>query len=109
MIAHTIALHIQAYCQVCFPNDPLGMEKHSVITLGSLAESSGSPKYIPADKLSADIGAEQGSGVFGYYRFKDGSYLLLTCYHGVCVWDGKDESKAFQPRRLSAAKGPSQG
>jgi len=36
----------------------------------------GSHKYIPADKLTADLGQHEGAGVYGYGEWKMG---LISC------------------------------
>lgn len=56
--------------------------------------SSGTYKYIPADRLTVDLGESVGSGVFGYYRMEDSSYILLTCDGRLAYWTGKEEDKA---------------
>lgn len=99
--AQMAAEFIQAFSKSRWPNDAVRMETGTADYLHSFADiaSSGSHKYIPADKLSKDIGAEEGSGVYGYMMFRDGSYLLKTCCHGVAVWEGGDDDVAYVPTR----------
>jgi hypothetical protein len=101
--AITAAQLVQTYCRTIFPNDPLEMECIVAQHLRVFkVVSSGSHKYIPADKLSKDIGAEPGSGVYGYEKMEDGSFMLYTCCHGLAVWDGKEDSPAYVPDRMKA-------
>lgn len=54
----------------------------------------GSHKYIPADRLSEELGEPAGAGVYGFWQMKDGSYLLRTCHGALAHWSGKAEDKA---------------
>lgn len=54
----------------------------------------GTHKYIPADRLTAELGMPEGAGVYGFWGMKDGSYLLLTCRGPLAYWSGKAEDKA---------------
>lgn len=98
--ARMACLFVQAVAQRCFPDNAVQMEGPCVHWLVSIADvvDSGSHKYIPAARLSADLGCAEGAGVYGYIKFRDGSYLLKTCHHGVAVWEGGDE-RAFVPDR----------
>ena len=58
-------------------------------------KGSGSHKYIPADRLTDDLGMEQGAGVFGYVKLYDDSYVLKTCNGPLAYWSGKAEDKAM--------------
>jgi len=55
----------------------------------------GSHKYIPADKLTEDLGEPSGSGVFGYWKMADGSYVLRTCRGKLAYWSGQPDDKAM--------------
>jgi hypothetical protein len=57
-------------------------------------KGSGSHKYIPADRLTQDLGEPLGAGVFSYWKMYDDSYLLRTCDGRLAHWSGKDEDKA---------------
>lgn len=89
--AKTAARLAMAYAQVVFPDDAVGMSKHTIDSVTHISDcSTGSHKYIPADVLNRHLGLPQNAGVFGYVRFDDGSYILQTCSHGLAVWDGGD-------------------
>lgn len=95
--AQTAANLINTYCRVTF-ND---MAMASGAVAGTMIDAfdvtdSGSHKYIPADRLSADLGAKPGSGVYGYWKMSDGSYVLQTCEGPLAWWDGQDDHKAMQ-------------
>lgn len=92
--ARFFGMHVVAYCQIVWPNDP-GMAKSQVdVSAMSFADfiESGSHKYIPADRLTEELGMRKGSGVFGYLKFSDGSYLLKCCNGLLASWAG-DETK----------------
>lgn len=55
---------------------------------------SGSHKHIPVDKLNTDLELASGQGVYGYHKFTDGSYLLLTCDGPLACWTGAREDVA---------------
>jgi hypothetical protein len=57
-------------------------------------QGGGSHKYIPAAKLTEDLGERQGAGVFAYWHMKDGSYLLRTVDGRLAHWSGKPDDKA---------------
>lgn len=90
MQAMTAARLINAFCQVTWPDDT-GMA--STIASGWTAcfniTSTGTHKYIPTAAINTLLGLPQGAGVWGYNRFADGSYLLLTCDGPLAVWDGE--------------------
>lgn len=93
MYAQTTAYFIQAYCAVNFV-DSSRME--SVVAEGRLIDAFdhngyGSHKYIPTQKLNEHLKLPQGAGVYGYWFFSDGSYLLRTCPGPVAFWAGKEE------------------
>lgn len=98
--AKMACMFVQSTAKQQFPDDAIRMENVVLGWLTSFADikGSGTHKYIPADRLTADIGADAGSGVYRYVEFHDGSYLLNTCKHGVAVWEGGD-NKAFIPER----------
>ena len=95
MYAKTATYFIQAYCVVNFVN-PTRME--SVVADGILMHvfdysSYGTHKYINSDDLTIQLGMTPGAGVYGYYLFPDGSFLLKTCPGPVAFWSGKGEDK----------------
>lgn len=83
--------------KVRFPDDADGMAKMEMdffAMAGVLKYTdSGSHKYIPTEDLNEALGLRQGGGVFGYYKFEDGSYVLMTCSNGLAVWDGTAAGK----------------
>lgn len=85
-------MHVVAYCQIVWPNDP-GMAATQVdVSAMSFADfiDSGSHKYIPAERLTEELGMVKGSGVYGYLKFSDGSYILKCCDGRLAHWDGGD-------------------
>lgn len=105
MYARLAAMYIHSYCRQKWPTvedgkDHLhGTNMASTMCQGSWIDvfdvaSSGTHKYIPTHKLNEDLGLRQGAGVFGYYRFKDGSYLLMTCDGPLAYWSGNADDKA---------------
>lgn len=96
MHAQIAAMYIRAHCKQTFKK-PDTMESTSAS--GAFIDvfdhqGGGSHKYIPADKLTDDLGMERGAGVYGYWKMSDGSYLLLTCRGPVAYWSGNPEDKA---------------
>lgn len=91
------AKFVRAIAKDIFPDVAKGMETNCVDWLARIddAVDSGSHKYIPADRLSAELGQPSGAGVFGYRKYDDGSYLLLTCSAGVAIWDGGESKPRF--------------
>jgi hypothetical protein len=90
---------LHAYCTVTWPNDENPKRMASTIANGSYIDvfdhqGGGSHKYIPADRLTDDLGEPRGAGVYGYWKMFDGSYLLRTCDGRLAHWDGTDEGKA---------------
>lgn len=81
---------VKHFANAVFPNDAKGMSKHVVdyLTFADIKDR-GTHKYIPADELSAKLGLPEGAGVYGYIRFQDCSYILLTCHAGIAHWDGE--------------------
>lgn len=53
-------------------------------------KDSGTHKYIPAKRLSEDLGMKESEGVYGYWKFSDGSYLLKTCPGRLAYWSGSE-------------------
>ena len=99
MYAKAAAQMIRSHCKTIF-KDPDSMETYWA---GGMyldcfdIVGTGSHKYIPADKLTEDLGMRQGAGVHNYAKFSDGSYLLYTCGGRLAFWSGKDEDKAEFP------------
>jgi hypothetical protein len=58
------------------------------------ADDAGSHKYIPTYMLNPILGLRDGSGVYGYAKFDDGSYLLFSSHtepgKGLAWWDGNN-------------------
>ena len=92
-------LFVTCVAKQLWPNDSKGMATMTVDWLASFdnAVDSGSHKYVPAAQLSADLGLEEGSGIFGYRKYPDGSYLLKTC-SGIAYWDGGDAKAEWGER-----------
>lgn len=97
--------YIHAWCRQQWPEDKrLAHHKDSAQMASTVAngemidvfdhQGGGSHKYIPAAKLTEDLGEPQGAGVFGYWKMYDGSYLLRTCNGRLAHWSGKAEDKA---------------
>lgn len=91
--AQMAAEFVKAMCLMKFPEDAKGMSKLVVdwLTFANIKDS-GSHKYVPKDRLNAELGLPEGAGVFGYVMFEDNSYILKTCRDGIAHWDG-GESK----------------
>lgn len=51
-------------------------------------------KYIPADRLTQELGEPLGAGVYGAWHMKDGSYALMTCSGAMAWWSGKPDDAA---------------
>ena len=101
MYAKIAASYIRAWCIDTFASTPGSMESN--IANGQMMDvfdhkGHGTHKYIPADKLTEDLGMPAGAGVYGYWLMADGSYLLLTCPGAVAYWSGKTEDKAEWPK-----------
>lgn len=99
--AKIAAAYVHAYCWMSWPGEgpTNGTSMASTIANGSTFDvfdhkNGGSHKYIPADKLSADLGEPKGSGVFGYWKMYDGSYVLRTTRGPLAVWTGNPDEKA---------------
>jgi hypothetical protein len=95
--AQIAAQYITAWCRATYAKNPDKMG--STMANGGMIDcfdhrGHGSHKYIPADKLTEDLGERQGAGVYGYWAMNDGSYLLLTCRGDLAWWSGKNEDKA---------------
>lgn len=95
--AKTAANYITGYCRFLFPDraDEMG----STMANGSLMDvfdhrGYGSHKYIPADRLTQELGMREGAGVYGYWAMSDDSYLLLTCAGTLAWWSGKTDEPA---------------
>lgn len=105
MYALVAAELIHAYCKVKFPpqegssSKAYGNYMATTVANGPLIDAfdhvgGGSHKYIPTTRLNADLSYPDGAGVFGYWKMKDGSYLLRTCEGPLAVWSGKDDEPA---------------
>jgi hypothetical protein len=95
--------YIHAYCRQKWPEKAgdasTGPRMASTVANGSMIDvfdhrGGGSHKYIPADRLTQDLGEPLGAGVFSYWKMYDDSYLLRTCDGRLAHWDGTDEGKA---------------
>jgi hypothetical protein len=99
--AKIAAAYIHAYCRVTWPgeDDTTGTNMASTVANGSMMDvfdhkGCGSHKYIDADKLTMDLERPLGSGVFGYWKMYDDSYILRTCDGPLAVWSGNPDDKA---------------
>ena len=95
--AATAAQLITALCRAYYTNNPDAMG--SSMANGSIINAfdhSGyaSHKYIPADRLSQDLGERPGAGVYGFWQMKDKSCLLVTCRGDLAWWSGDIADKA---------------
>ena len=102
MYAKIAATYIAAFCAETFDKDPERMESH--MANGEMIDvfdhkGGGTHKYIPADRLSEELGMPKGAGVFSYWHMADGSYLLRTCPGRLAYWSGKDDEKAEWPTK----------
>ena len=98
MYAHKVALYINSFCRMSSPNEDCA-KLASMMASGEWIDcfdhlGDGSHKYLPEDKLNQDLGLQPDKGVYGYWRMKDGSALLLTCKGPLAWWSGKSEDKA---------------
>jgi hypothetical protein len=86
----------RAMAQYVWPDKHEGMEQYTQEWLGAIDTRTdvGTHKYIPTKKLNEDLGLTDGSGVWGYTKYPDGSYLLMTCSDRNASWSGKPEDKA---------------
>lgn len=107
--ARIVTAYVHAYCREAFPDEgrklpsgtpcSFGVQMASTVCNGPMMDvfdyqSLGSYKYIPSDRLTADLEERQGAGVYGYWKMYDDSYVLLTCDGRLAHWSGKDEDKA---------------
>jgi hypothetical protein len=98
MIAAKIAAEmLHAWARTKFEDLPAEMA--STIANGEIIDvfdhqGGGSHKYIPADRLTQDLGEPLGAGVYGYWKMYDDSYLLRTCDGRLAYWDGTSDGKA---------------
>lgn len=91
--ASKAAAYINAFARLQYPADPEAIAA-SAIANGDYIDcfdrvGSGTHTYIPADRLTADLGEREGAGVFGYWLMQDGSCLLRTCRGPLAWWDGE--------------------
>lgn len=103
--ARVAASVLNAYCLAKFPDFS---ERHPTVGRANMAstmangewidafdhQGGGSHKYIPADRLTEELGEPKGAGVYGYWLMKDGSKLLRTCRGPLAWWSGKPEDRA---------------
>ncbi len=102
MYAKIAAQYITAWCRATYKptkNHPDPDMMGSTMANGGMIDvfdhkGYGTHKYIPADKLTQDLGEREGAGVYGYWAMNDGSYLLLTCKGDLAYWSGKTEDAA---------------
>jgi hypothetical protein len=99
--------YIQAWCRIKFAEDAPRPELRSkdpekmasTVANGAMIDvfdhkGGGTHKYIPADRLTDDLGEKRGAGVYGYWHMYDDSYLLRTCDGRLAHWNGRSDSKA---------------
>lgn len=103
MYAQLAADYIHAWCRKTWPEPTKfckdGSRMASTVANGEMIDvfdhkGGGTHKYIPADRLTEDLGAEPGSGVYGYWKMADDSYLLRTCDGRLAYWSGSNVDKA---------------
>jgi hypothetical protein len=99
MYAKIAAIYITAYCRETFAAKMNPEDMGSHVANGIMMDvfdhlGYGTHKYIPADRLTEDLGEKKGAGVFSYWKLRDGSYLLRTCRGRLAYWSGKVEDKA---------------
>lgn len=91
--AQVAAQYITAWCRATFKENPdkmgSSMASDKMIDVFDHAGSE-THKYIPADRLTADLGAVSGGGVYGAWVMRDKSMLLLTCHGELAWWSGKN-------------------
>lgn len=97
MMAAIASGYVNAWCRAKWPEE--GAKMSSTMMNASMADvfdhiDYGSHKYIPADKLTRDLGEPTGGGVYGYWKMADGSYVLRTCRGPLAYWSGKTEDAA---------------
>ncbi len=95
--------YMHAWCRAKWP-EPMAHQTDSAQMASTMANGSmidvfdhkghGTHKYIPADRLTQDIGEPLGAGVYAYWKMADDSFLLLTCNGRLAHWDGTPEGKA---------------
>lgn len=101
MLAQVAGIYVHAYCKVTFVAGPKGPAETmaSTVMVGSFLDvfdhkGWSTHKYIPADKLTQDLGEPKGAGVYGSVLMADGSHVLATCKGPLAYWSGKPEDKA---------------
>ena len=109
--------YINAWCVLKFPNAETQVPPHAVgasmattMANGGMVdcfdhEGGGSHKYIPVEDLNGQLGLPDGGGVFGYWKMKDGSYLLRTCQGPLAHWDGAASTVGCAWGEFSGMKG----
>ena len=85
--AYRMAVLIEGYCRDKWGDSLMAstMADH----FAGIGEGAGygSHKYIPADEYTMHLGEPIGAGVFGYWRYSDGSSMLLTCRGPLAIVD----------------------
>lgn len=99
--AEQAANYIHAYCRQIWPAEKrLSHHSDSAQMASTMANGEmidcfdhsggGSHKYIPSERWTIDLGEKIGAGVYGYWKMKDGSYLLRTCNGRLAYADNYD-------------------
>jgi len=95
--AKVAAQYLTAWCRATYEVEPDRMG--STMASGDMIDvfdHTGyvTHKYIPADYLTETLGELPGAGVYGAWRMKDCTYLLLTCRGELAYWSGEDGDHA---------------
>lgn len=103
MIAERAYLLIESFCAHNF-REGKALESQMVATFINCfdVQDCGSFKYIPTDRLNADLGLPNDAGIFGYVRFTDESYLLQTCDGPLAIWSGAETPPVFPKKHALA-------
>jgi len=89
---------ITAYCRAIFvkdngddiTSDEMGSIMTEIPSLIDTFDHIGylSHKDLPKRLINSDLGTPIGSGIYGAWAMRDGSYLLLTCCGELAWWLG---------------------